>query len=66
MTDFTTQARALVAAIRVPVYDVDYCNSCIGDFDRLDERLHALYPCPTLRALAAIYADRDRFREEWR
>lgn len=24
------------------------------------------YPCPTLRALAAIYADRDGWREEWR
>lgn len=24
------------------------------------------WPCPTLRALASIYADRDGFREEWR
>ena len=23
------------------------------------------YPCPTLRALAAVYADRDGYRPEW-
>jgi hypothetical protein len=27
---------------------------------------YVLAPCPTLRALASIYADRDGFREEWR
>ena len=24
------------------------------------------WPCPTLRALAAVYADHEDFREEWR
>ena len=46
---------------------LDYCETCFsGDFGRLDDPLHEDWPCPTLRALAAIYADRDGYREEWR
>lgn len=36
-----------------------YCSSC-GDVPQV------AYPCPTLRALAAIYADHPDYRVEWR
>lgn len=35
---------------------VDVCASC-------DERTHV--PCPTLRALAAVYADHPDYQQEW-
>lgn len=37
---------------------LDYCSSC-GDVPQVD------YPCPTLRALAVIYADHPDYRAEW-
>ncbi len=43
------------------VWRTDSCCTCgtRGEYD-VD------WPCPTLCALAAIYADRDGYREEWR
>lgn len=65
----STPARVLatVAAMRRIVelhaeYDPDgypgYCGSC-GDVPQAD------YPCPTLKALASIYADADGFDPRW-
>ena len=38
-------------------FDRDYCTA--GDYVFED------WPCPTLRAIASIYADRPGWREEW-
>lgn len=29
------------------------------------DRCYKTWPCPTLRALASIYSDREGYREEW-
>jgi len=36
------------------------CTICAGD------NSEAAYPCPTLRALASVYAGHPDYREEWR
>lgn len=46
-----------------------YCQRCLGqgtDVGYPDEWVQAWHPCPTLRLLAAIYADHPDYREEWR
>jgi hypothetical protein len=57
--------------VELHVEDEGVCRVCQWDRD-CDQPVYThnddpawLYPCPTLRALAAIYADRDGFREEW-
>ena len=40
-------------------YDEEWCSSC-GDVPQVD------YPCLTVRALAAVYADHPDYRDEWR
>lgn len=40
----------------------DWCARC----SRLDWTAAVQFPCPTLRFLAAVYADRPGYREEWR
>lgn len=40
--------------------DYPWCETCSGE-------IHAVrWPCPTLRALASIYADHPEFQEAWR
>jgi len=39
-----------------------FCALCEGEKDYTGD---STYPCNTLRALAAIYADREGFRTEW-
>lgn len=44
-----------------------YCAECQseeleGPWSRRDD----LYPCPTLEALASVYADHPDYRDEWR
>ncbi len=45
-------------------YDLTYpaCQTCVMD----DPQRHPLqYPCPTIRALAAVYADHADYDPEW-
>lgn len=53
--------------LRVDVHERDYCDTCRGeDADGvLDEWTNAPWPCFTLRALAAAYADHPDYLEEW-
>ncbi|MGW2933965.1 DUF6221 family protein [Streptomyces sp. NPDC001156] len=37
------------------------CSTCGGE-----ETLSPSWPCPTIRLLASVYADRPGYREEWR
>lgn len=46
--------------------EMDLCGTCSVEGDGVRDAMDAEKPCPTLRALAAPYADRDDFREEWR
>jgi len=39
-----------------------FCTTC-HDYNRHDG---VEWPCPTIRALAAIWSDSDEWREEWR
>jgi Family of unknown function (DUF6221) len=39
-----------------------YCTCCE---DHRDDADYIEWPCPTVRALAAVYADRPGWREEW-
>jgi phage terminase large subunit GpA-like protein len=44
----------------------DHCAICLdGDFDTLGDPTREDWPCPTIRALASVYADREGFRAEW-
>lgn len=54
-----------------PEYDTQACVLCQWDRDcdspvfAPDDDPEWLWPCPTLRALAAIYADHPDYRSEW-
>ena len=49
------------------------CEECVGlelrtfagQTARLEQPYGKRWPCPTIRALAAIYSDHDDFRPEW-
>lgn len=63
--------RAVVAEHGVGTVLVDghqVCETCVSPDDwtvtHLDPAL--VYPCPTLRALAAIWADHEDYRQEWK
>ena len=43
----------------------DMCRKCMHQTPYL-EMSADMHPCPTLRALASVYADRPGWREEWR
>lgn len=40
------------------------CSVC--QFDTGEECVPEMYPCPTVRALASVYADHSDFNPEWR
>ena len=63
--------RAIVEAHPVSTeYEAEYCMTCQWDVD-CDAPKHdhqngaGEYPCPTLRALASIYADHPSFDPRW-
>ena len=63
--------RAIVEAHPVSTeYEAEYCMTCQWDVD-CDAPKHdhqdgaGEYPCPTLRALASIYADQPAFDPRW-
>ena len=42
------------------------CARCGADLNMSDwEWAHDSFPCPTLRAVAAIYADHPEYQQEW-
>lgn len=43
------------------------CARCGADLNMSDwDWVHDSFPCPTLRALAAIYADHPDYQQEWK
>jgi hypothetical protein len=57
--------------VSIGLLDVDVCCICHGMLDVDGDLEHMVnvqqpFPCSTIRALAAIYADSPEFREEWR
>lgn len=57
--------------VSIGLLDVDVCCICHGMLDVDGDLEHVVnvqqpFPCSTIRALAAIYADSPEFREEWR
>jgi hypothetical protein len=56
--------------ISLEIRNAPVCLVCNAVFPAYDEdqppTLQAPWPCPTLRALASVYADHSDFREEWR
>jgi hypothetical protein len=43
------------------------CSVCTGEYGHGDvECDEEAWPCPTLRALASVYAEHPVYRQEWR
>lgn len=55
--------RRIVAVHR---YSQDGGHCCAEPDDPFGEKMYWHDPCPTLAALATIYADHEDYREEWR
>jgi hypothetical protein len=75
-TQYSRQILATVAAHRrilwmhaTPWLGMDECGICVDEYGGTiqdDGPPHEPYPCPTLRALASVYADHPDYRDEWR
>lgn len=56
------EAKRLIAALHQTSGDIaDHCITGVADYLPTP----APYPCPTLRALASVYADHSDYRQEW-
>ena len=44
------------------------CRRCVWNDEEPHDELHhwVIWPCPTVRALAAIYSDHPDYRQEWK
>jgi hypothetical protein len=60
--------RRIVWMHATPWLGMDECGICVDEYGGTiqdDGPPHEPYPCPTLRALASVYADHPDYRQEW-
>lgn len=58
------EAKRRIVKLHLPSASHRWCISCT-DIDTLPPNNVEAFPCRTLRALAAVYADHADYRDEW-